>query len=380
MFLRIKKNFYGASALLIIILGLPTFAVAGAKIKIDDTRWFSVGLGLQSSIAVTEDGADDGTSSSTNFGFDNIRLYTAAKVHENITVEFNTEHQGNNSTASLDSDQSIRVLDAVAKFSAGGFDFWTGRFLPPSDRSNLNGPFYLNAYQFPIAQAYPALENGRDNGVAIMKEYNGGQFKWSYGLFEGRTVSTNSDTNPDQEDNFLHAARATINFWDPEPGYYTTSSYYGAKDVLALAFVYQHEDDGAGSNTAALRADFDAWSIDGLMEKKIQNGAVINLEGAFYNYDIDGKLDSTITQGQSYLLLASYLMPNSIGWGKLQPYVRQQHFVRDAGGNIGRWRTEGGFNYIIDGQNAKINATYYIDKNGAADEKGTFLMGFQFQL
>jgi len=380
MFLRFKKKLYGASALLIIILGVPTFAVAGAKIKVDDTRWFSVGLGFRSSIAVTEDGADDGTSSSTNFGFDNIRLYTAAKVHENITVEFNTEHQGNNSTASLDSDQSIRVLDAVAKFSAGGFDFWTGRFLPPSDRSNLNGPFYLNAYQFPIAQAYPALENGRDNGVAIMKEYNGGQFKWSYGLFEGRTVSTNSDTNPDQEDNFLHAARATINFWDPEPGYYTTSSYYGAKDVLALAFVYQHEDDGAGSNTAALRADFDAWSIDGLMEKKIQNGAVINLEGAFYNYDIDGKLDSTITQGQSYLLLASYLMPNSIGWGKLQPYVRQQHFVRDAGGNIGRWRTEGGFNYIIDGQNAKINATYYIDKNGAADEKGTFLMGFQFQL
>ena len=380
MFLRIKKKLYGVSALLIIILGVPTFAVAGAKIKVDDTRWFSVGLGFRSSIAVTEDGADDGINSSTNIGFDNIRLYTAAKVHENITVEFNTEHQGSNSTASLDSDQSIRVLDAVAKFSAGGFDFWTGRFLPPSDRSNLNGPFYLNAYQFPIAQAYPALENGRDNGVAIMKEYNGGQFKWSYGLFEGRTVSTNSDTNPDQEDNFLHAARATINFWDPEPGYYTTSSYYGAKDVLALAFVYQHEDDGAGSNTAALRADFDAWSIDGLMEKKIQNGAVINLEGAFYNYDIDGKLDSTITQGQSYLLLASYLMPNSIGWGKLQPYVRQQHFVRDAGGNIGRWRTEGGFNYIIDGQNAKINATYYIDKNGAADEKGTFLMGFQFQL
>ncbi|MBT7273129.1 MAG: hypothetical protein HN885_09060 [Nitrospina sp.] len=102
MFLRIKKNFYGASALLIIILGLPTFAVAGAKIKIDDTRWFSVGLGLQSSIAVTEDGADNGISSATNFGFDNMRLYTAAKVHENITVEFNTEHRGGN-TAGMQS-------------------------------------------------------------------------------------------------------------------------------------------------------------------------------------------------------------------------------------------------------------------------------------
>ena len=381
MFLRFRNKLYGVSALLILVLGVPTFASAGAKIKVDDTKWFSVGMGFRSSIAVTEDGADNGTNSSTNLGFDNIRLYTAAKVHENVTVEFNTEHQGSNSSGSNDSDQSIRVLDAVAKFSVAGFDFWTGRFLPPSDRSNLNGPFYLNAYQFPIASGYPALENGRDNGAAIMKEYNGGQFKFSYGVFEGRTINTNADTNPDQEDNFLHAARATINFWDPEPGYYTTSSYYGAKDVLALAFVYQHEDDGAGSNTDALRADFDAWSIDFLMEKKNQNGSVVNLEGAFYNYDTDNKADTSITQGQSYLLLGSYLMPNSIGWGKLQPYVRQQHFAREAGADGGHWRTEGGLNYIIDGQNAKLNATYYVDKNGGgADEKGTFLVGFQFQL
>ncbi|MGY8765255.1 MAG: hypothetical protein ACKVI5_00195, partial [Nitrospinaceae bacterium] len=277
---------------------------------------------------------------------------------------------------------NIRLLDAVAKINIAGFDFWTGRFLPPSDRSNLDGPYFLNAYQFPIAQAYPAIFAGRDNGAAIMKEYNGGQFKWSYGVFEGRTANTNSDANPDNEDNFLHAARATINFWDPEPGYYTTSSYYGAKDVLALAFVYQHEKDGAGTGTSdALRSDFNAWSIDGLMEKKIQNGAVVNLEGAYYNYDTDDKVDSSITQGQSYLLLASYLMPNSIGWGKLQPYVRQQHFVREAGADGGHWRTEGGLNYIIDGHNAKLNATYYVDKNGTgAAERGTFLVGFQFQL
>ena len=121
------------------------------------------------------------------------------------------------------------------------------------------------------------------------------------------------------------------------------------------------------------------------MEKKIQNGAVVNLEGAYYNYDTDDKVDTSITQGQSYLLLGSYLMPNSIGWGKLQPYVRQQHFSRETDGdktaNGGHWRTEGGLNYIIDGHNAKLNATYYVDKNGTgAAERGTFLVGFQFQL
>jgi hypothetical protein len=49
------------------------------------------------------------------------------------------------------------------------------------------------------------------------------------------------------------------------------------------------------------------------------------------------------------------------------------------GGN--RWRAEGGFNYIIDGQNAKISVLYFSDRNGSnADPKNTFRIGLQFQL
>ena len=376
-----KRSLSIASALLLLCVGLPTLAIAGAKIKVDDTRWFSIGLGFRSSFVVTEDGAPNGSDSSSGVSFTNIRLYTAAKVHENVTLEFNTELSDGNSTASLNTDQSIRVLDAVAKFSFKGFDLWAGRFLPPSDRSNLDGPFYLNNYDFPIVQAYPAIFAGRDNGVAIMKEYAGGKFKWSYGLFEGRTNSTNANTNPDQADNLLHAARVTYNFWDPEPGYYTTSSYYGAKDVLAVAFVYQHEADGAGTSTTA--GDFTGWNVDVLMEKKLQNGGVVNLEGAYYDYDLDDKTDLSLTQGEGYLLLGSYLIPKQIGWGKVQPYVRYQHFARDnlTGDNGNRRRAEGGFNYIIDGQNAKISVLYFSDRNGSnADSKNTFRIGLQFQL
>ena len=374
-----KRSLSIASALLLLCVGLPTLAIAGAKIKVDDTRWFSIGLGFRSSFVVTEDGAPNGQHSSSGVSFTNMRLYTAAKVHENVTLEFNTEL--GNATSRLDTDQAIRVLDAVAKFSFKGFDLWAGRFLPPSDRSNLDGPFYLNNYDFPIVQAYPNIFAGRDNGVAIMKEYAGGKFKWSYGLFEGRTNSTNANTNPDQADNLLHAARVTYNFWDPEPGYYTTSSYYGAKDVLAVAFVYQHEADGAGTSITA--GDFTGWNVDVLMEKKLQNGGVVNLEGAYYDYDLDDKADLSLTQGEGYLLLGSYLIPKQIGWGKVQPYVRYQHFARDNltgdGGN--RARTEGGFNYIIDGQNAKISVLYFSDTfTSNPSSKNTFKIGLQFQL
>ena len=218
----------------------------------------------------------------------------------------------------LDTDHRIRVLDAVAKFSFKGFDLWAGRFLPPSDRSNLDGPFYLNNYDFPIVQAYPAIFAGRDNGVAIMKEYAGGKFKWSYGLFEGRTNSTNGDTNPDQADNLLHAARVTYNFWDPEPGYYTTSSYYGAKDVLAVAFVFQHEEDGAGTPATGPQVILRAWNVDVLMEKKLQNGGVVNLEGAYYDYDLDDKTDlSRFDPGRRLLVVGKLSNPqaNWLGQG-----------------------------------------------------------------
>jgi len=383
----INRNFNATCLALLLGLALPSLLFAGAKIKVDDTKWFSIGMGFRSSFAITEDGAPNGSDSSSGVSFDNIRLYTAAKVHKNVSLEFNTERSTGND--SRDTDHRIRVLDAVAKFSFKGFDLWAGRFLPPSDRSNLDGPFYLNNYDFPIVQAYPAIFAGRDNGVAIMKEYAGGKFKWSYGLFEGRTNSTNANTNPDQADNLLHAARVTYNFWDPEPGYYTTSSYYGAKDVLAVAFVYQHEDNGAGTatdintDTSSQTGDFTGWNVDVLMEKKLQNGGVVNLEGAYYDYDLDDKTDASLTQGEGYLLLGSYLIPKQIGWGKVQPYVRYQHFARDTltgdGGNL--TRTEGGFNYIIDGQNAKISVLYFSDQRVSnAATTDTFKLAWQFQL
>ena len=389
MFSHCIRRFSSISLIAVFLFGLasPAYSLEMGSIfenmkTDDDKRWFKIGLGLRTSYAVTENGADD-NGTATGMALDNMRLYTLAKVTKDIVVEFNTELSNGNSTASLDADQTIRVLDAVAKFSLpGDFTMWAGRFLPPSDRFNLDGPYFLNAYNFPIVQAYPALENGRDNGFALMKEYGGGKFKWSYGLFEGRTSDTNSDTNPDQSDNSLHTFRATYNFWAPEPGYYTTSSYYGAKDVLAVAFVYMTETDGAGTSTAV--GDFTGWNVDFLMEKKLSNGGVVNLEGAYFEYDTDDKTDSSLTQGESYLALASYLLPDPVGVGKLQPYVRYQHFARDginrSGARGNRSVTEGGINYIISGANAKVCAFYSGDKVGNGSTTDSFNIGMQFQL
>lgn len=391
MFCHLKSKIFGLFAVLIVGMALPSLAGAWVTVKGDGDRWMKFGAGFKSSFSTSNDESVDAGGSASDISLDNMRFYTLTQVHKNIIFEFNTEVNNtnvrtNNNYSQANGNgqfQNVFVLDARATFSIGGFDVWFGKFLPPSDRSNLNGPYFLNVYDFPIASPYPAIAAGRDNGAMIFKEYAGGKFKWSYGIFEGRTNATDGNTNPDEHDNFQHAFRATYNFWDPEPGYYTTSAYYGAKDVLAIAFVYRYENDGAGQGvTATTQGDYQGWNVDFLMEKKLSNGAVLNLEGAYFEMDTDDVVDGTLDQGETYLALASYMLPNKMGWGKFQPYVRYQARQVEIGANAGtRGIMEGGLNYIIDGHNAKIMTSFTSDTNGQnAQPVDTFKIGMQFQL
>ena len=153
-------------------------AHAGATMKIDDTKWVSLGAGLRTSFESREDGAPDGTSRSKEFELESIRLYMGGQIHENIKFTFNTERQANS---------ELRVLDAIAQFEFSDmFNIWMGRLLPPSDRSNLDGPYYLSTWDFPLVQRYPALFAGRDDGVALWGQQDGGKFKYQVGAFQGR--------------------------------------------------------------------------------------------------------------------------------------------------------------------------------------------------
>ena len=371
---RFKHSLYSVPVLLLLVVGLPTLAAAGAKIKIDDTKYFQIGMGFRGSMAVAEDGAPSGTDPSFNFQHDSMRLYTVSQVHKNIQIEYNTRL---NTT-----DDSINVLDAVAKINFSAFEFWLGRQLPPSDRSNLDGPFYLNAaWSFPMVQSFGNIGSGccgRDNGAAIHGDVKGGKFKWAYGLFEG------SQGASDTEDRLKHAARIDFALGDPEPGFYTGSTYFGAKKLTTVGFVYQAEADAAG--TATNQGDFSGFGLDVLIERTLGNGAVVDLEGAFYDWDTEDVQDTTFIQGDSYLLLASYLMPNktSIGGlqGKLQPFFRYQGYNRSMANAAGyhgfHSLAETGINYVIDGFNAKITAFWSVDRDVTETHSG--LLAMQFQL
>ncbi len=345
-----------------------TAVYAGAKIEIDDTKWVSVGAGLRTSFVSMEKGAPNNDDRSKDFQVENMRLYVSGQIHENVFLEFNTER-----SVDSDGDQNIRVLDAVAKFEFSDLaNVWMGRFLPPSDRSNLDGPYYLNTWSFPMPQAYPAIFAGRDNGVAFWGRVNGGQFKYQLGAFEG------TDGAPNMEDSLLYAARLTFNFWDPEPGYYNNSTYYGAQDVLALGLVYQTQSDAAG--TSVNPVDFTGWSVDGLLEKKLAGGGVVNLEFTYYDYEGNPVLGGSDATG--YFVVASYLLGQPTGMGRLQPITRYQNLDVDGGSETTVW--ELGLHYVIDGHNARISAVYgntEVDPaSGPSADADQFLVGLQLQI
>lgn len=356
-----------------LVLGLSV-AHAGGTIKIDETRSVSLGMGLRTSFNAVEDAAPSGKDWSKDFSLDSIRLYLSGQFLESVTFEFNTEKDPEN----------IRVLDGVVKFGFNDyFNLWAGRFLPPSDRSNLSGPYYLNSWDFPFVQKYPAIFAGRDNGAAIWGQINGGQFKYQIGAFEGLGDTSGG---PNQKDNLLYAGRLVLNLWDPEPGYYNSSTYYGSKNVLAIGLVGMSQKDAVGTATAP--GDFTGWNIDLLLERNLAQAGIATLEGAYYDYDRDGVNPAVTTgdagEGKGYFILASYLLPGKIRAGKfqgqLQPLLRFQKFENGGKSTGDHDRLDIGLSYIIDGHNARITANYAKEDPFGSPDFSIFRIGLQFQI
>lgn len=339
-------------------------AIAGGTINIGNDKSVTVGAGMRSSYSSVEKGAPSGDSRSSDFELDSVRLYVSGQVHKNIKMTFNTDRNA---------DGDIRVIDGIAQFEFSDMlNIWAGRFLPPSDRSNFSGPYYLGTWQFPIAQAYPFVVAGRDDGIALWGQTGGGKFKYQIGAFQGSdgTGSANVDDNP------LFAGRLTFNLWDPEPGYYNSSTYFGTKDIMAIGLAAMSQADASG--TAVSPGDFMGWSIDALMEKKLGNGSAATLEAAYYDYDLDNKAWSGQyfgpAQGDGYFLLGGYLLPG----GKYQPHARFESFETDSGNKTEKWSL--GLTYVIDGHNARITGVFGETEVNNGDGVNFFQLGLQLQI
>jgi hypothetical protein len=347
---------------LITAVGLALAATASTQ-ALADLPEVSVGGGLRTSFSSTDYDLE-GADSVSDFAVNSARLYISGKATENIGFMFNTEYNSN--------DEEIRVIDAVAQFAfdGGKHNIWVGRFLPPSDRANLYGPYYASnwaVYQDGVQDGYPFETEGRDDGIAYWGQY--GKVKASIGLFDVTGLTTN-------DNDVLAAGRVQVDFWDSEDGYYLNGTYYGEKDLLAVGVAAQTADAG------------EAYSVDFLLEKKLGNSGVITVESEYAVYDGLGGYPSPAglpyEKQDGFYVLGAYLFPGEAGPGKFQVLGKYGTANYDYGllGDIDQDTLEVDLNYIIKSFNARISL-YYLDKSFDPDVGGdssTIGLGLQIQM
>jgi len=319
----------------------------------------SVGAGVRTSF--THSAPNNGVDTD-NFTLDSIRLYINGSVTDNIKFTFNTEYDGLPRTIiDTEGDQvtspgnHVIVMDAIGRFEfSDSFNIWAGRFLPPSDRANLYGPYYANnikPYVDGVGDVYPNVAVGRDNGVAYWGQF--GIVKVQAGAFDGPSATGNKS--------LLGAARVMVDLWDPEPGYYLNGTYYGGKDILTFGLAGQIQ---AGKKT---------YGLDSLMEKKFGSSGTLSVEAEYLR---DQNLSGSDAHG--YYVLVSYLLPQTVGIGKLQPLVKYGTKTTNVTSTTTSElkTTEVDLNYIIKDFNARVGL-FYLDQRtspGSINDKQYGLM------
>jgi hypothetical protein len=301
----------------------------------------SVGAGLQTSFAHT---APRGGDTTDQLILNSVRLYVNGAAANNIKFMFNTEYDGGTN--------KIGILDAVGRVELSPkFNIWAGRFLPPSDRANLYGPYFAhhwNVYSDGIQDGYPFVFQGRDNGVVYWGDFK--KLKIAGGGFDGASATGNK--------NVIGAARIQYDFWDTESGYYLNGTYYGGKNLFAIGAAVQAQSafvTGQPANKAT--------SADLLIERKLPDSSVVTFESEFANYDRLGGYSARYTSDKGAYALASYLFPKPTGPGKFEilgkyAQARFSRGITRADVPFDQKTTEFNFNYVIKDFNARVMSFY----------------------
>jgi hypothetical protein len=316
----------------------------------------SLGAGLQT---MYEHDQPTNGSSDDQFLVTHARIYISGPVYEGISFTFNTDYDS--------ATNKIGVMDAIAQFSVNRqVNIWAGRFLPPGDRSNLYGPFYSNewlTYTDSIQDGYPFIFQGRDDGAMWWGDF--AKLKVSAGAFDGRSLTGNPKV--------LAAARVQYDFWDKEEGYYQNGTYFGDKNILALAGATQ------------VQSGHTASTIDFLLEKKVGKGGAFTIESEFGDYNRLGGYQAAYAKSEGAYGLVSYLFPKIIPFGKykgkfelLGKYAKAE-FTHGTTPSYDQKTTEINFDYIIKQFNARI-MTFYEDQRFNRVQTNTWHAGIGIQI
>ena len=352
-------------------------ALAGAKIPINDTSYFDLGFRVQA-LGINTDGYkySDFDASDPDMGLKDQRYFKVRRARFRLKGVINEKF-----SAFLQTDASNKDVVLIDAFITVKADKWLqfimGRNMAPVMRQNLTSSGVLMTIDRP-GLAYRPLTWGarslhtfanatyvgsglasspdavRDNGLTLFGSGQVGEsggFKYYAGIYNGIQAGQND------EDRF--AFRAQYNFWNPEAGYFQSSTYLGKKKTLGIGFAYDvQKEAGAETTTDAGLADYSLWTADAFLELPTGGGS-FTLEGAYTNSDFGDHVDYKKSQGTGFYGQAGYYL-NS-GW---QPWVLYETFTSDAdadadGNVLGSYTSfRVGLTWFLQGQQANIKLGY----------------------
>jgi len=171
----------------------------------------------------------------------------------------------------------------------------------------------------------------------------------------------------------LFSGRLNIALINPEPGFYSNSTYYG-KDILAIGAGFQSKKDGSvgvadptDPDSAVVTDDYTGFNADILFEKDFDGSGVLDLEGAFYKFN--GDYEGT---DSAWFAVASYLLPGKLGVGQVQPLFRIQQAKPSADGADTSTLIDGQLGYVIDAFAARLALGYRYGKAGDAKTQALY--------
>ena len=362
-------------ALLALFLVSGGVAPLHAQEEEDETPAVTLGAGLQTSFLRHQPAKGDSVS---NFRLNSLRFYVNGQASDNISFMINTDINyggtlfvcpagGSCAAGYGNQGNDVQILDAVAQIGVSDkFNIWFGRFLPPSDRANLYGPYYSHhwaVYSDSLQDGYPFIFQGRQNGAAYWGQY--GKVKLSLGAFDGSSTEIGNSSS-----SLIGAGRVQVDFWDPEAGYYLNGTYYGQRNLLAIGLAAQTQSgDSVASVIGTDGTPIDeltrktASSFDFLLERMTGGGSAVSIEAEMVRYNglggypsVPGAQFQTLTGGY---FLVSYLFPETTWPGQFELLGKYgaATFSQDRSAvysDFDQKTSEVNFNYILNEFNARL--------------------------